>query len=343
MVGPQARIFSTGRRSYRAFRQVGVAAVRELWEEYLLPLNRFIQEPVTDAVAEYQPDVILADQYALAAAVAAHKQGIRWATLCSGVLEVISPEQDPGLHDWAGAQLAQVQRAAGLPADDDGLDLRFSPDLVIATTTPTLNGSRPLPDHYLLIGAALGTRRTDPGFDWDWWDPGLRHVIVTAGTLSDHLVKDFLARMMAALEPMAGRVQVVLNAAADAVPAPPPHVLVAPRVPMLELMPRLDAVICQSGLSTVNEALAHGVPLVVAPIRLGELAVAEQVTRAGAGLKVSFSDASPAQLAAAVTAVLDEPDYRAQAAQIGKEYSAAGGTNAAADRLTALAALVADR
>ena len=123
--------------------------------------------------------------------------------------------------------------------------------------------------------------------------------------------------MMAALEPMAGRVQVVLNTAADAMPDPPPHVLVAPRVPMLDLMPRLDAVICQAGQSTVNEALVHGVPLVVAPIRLGELAVAEQVTRAGAGVAVSFADATPAQLAAAVTAVLDEPGYRAQARRIG--------------------------
>jgi UDP:flavonoid glycosyltransferase YjiC (YdhE family) len=195
-----------------------------------------------------------------------------------------------------------------------------------------------MPDHYVLIGAALGTRRTDPGFRWDWWDPDRQHVLVTAGTLSAHLVHGFLARMLAALEPMASRVQAVVNAAADAIPDPPPHVLVAPRVPMLELMPRLDAVVCQAGQSTVNEALANGVPLVVAPIRLGELAVAEQVTRAGAGIAVSYSDATPAQLAAAVTAVLDEPGYRAQARRISKEYSAAGGTDAAAAHLVALAA-----
>ena len=93
---------------------------------------------------------------------------------------------------------------------------------------------------------------------------------------------------------MAGRVQVVVNADARRVPDPPPNVLVAPRVPMLELMPRLDAVICQAGQSTVNEALVHGVPLVVAPIRLGELATAEQVTRAGAGIAVSFTESTPA-------------------------------------------------
>jgi UDP:flavonoid glycosyltransferase YjiC (YdhE family) len=336
LVGPGVTIYPTGKRSYRAFREVGVAAIRELWDGYLLPLNRFIQDPVDHAVADYQPDVLIADQYALAGALAACRQGIRWATLCTGVLEVTSPEQDPGLHDWVHSKLTRVRESAGLTADDSA-DLRFSPDLVIATTTQALNGTAPLPDHYLLIGAALGSRRTDPGFNWDWWDPGRQHLLVTAGTLSAHLVNDFLARVIAALEPMAGRVQAVLNAAADAVPDPPPHVLVAPRVPMLDLMARLDAVICQSGQSTVNEALAHGVPLVVAPIRLGELAVAEQVTRAGAGIAVSFAEATAAQLTAAMTAVLDEPGYRAHARKIGAEYSAAGGTDAAAARLAALA------
>ncbi len=156
--------------------------------------------------------------------------------------------------------------------------------------------------------------------------------------MAAHLVRGFFARMMAALEPMASRVQAVLNAPADSVPDPPPHVLVAPRVPMLDLMPRLDAVLCQAGQSTVNEALAHGVPLVVAPIRLGEPVTAEHVTRTGAGIAVSFSEATPTQLAAAVTAVLDEPGYRAHARRIGEEFSAAGGTGAAAAHLVPLAA-----
>ena len=66
--------------------------------------------------------------------------------------------------------------------------------------------------------------------------------------------------------------------------------------------------------------------------------MAQQVERAGAGIAVSFSEATPAQLTAAVTAVLDEPGYRAHAQRIGKEYSAAGGTDAAATHLAALAA-----
>jgi zeaxanthin glucosyltransferase len=338
LVGPDATIYPTGKRSYRAFHQVGLAAVRELWDEYVVPLNRFIQRPVDRAVAQYQPDVVFADQYALAGAAAAHKNGIRWATLCAGALELTPPAEDPGLQEWVGSRVEQVRTAAGLPA---GLDLLFSPYLVLATTVRTLTGPVPMPEHWTLVGATLGPRRTDPSFSWDWWDPGRRHVLVTMGTLSDHLVQDFLARMMAALEPMADRVQVVLNAPMDALPDPPPHVLVAPRLPMLELMPCLDVVVCSGGQSTVNESLAHGVPLIVAPIRLGELAVAGQVTRSGAGITVSFAQAATGQLAAAVTATLDQPGYRAQARQAGADYAAAGGSAAAAAHLAALAAAAA--
>jgi len=48
-------------------------------------------------------------------------------------------------------------------------------------------------------------------------------------------------------------------------------------------------------------------------------------------------ESTPAQLAAAVTAVLDEPGYRAHARRIGDEFSAAGGTDAAVAHLVALA------
>jgi zeaxanthin glucosyltransferase len=337
LVGPDATIFPTGKRSYREIPHVGMAAVQGLWDEYVLPLNRFIQRPVDRAVAEYQPDVVVADQYALAGALAAYKHGTAWASLCAGILELTPPAADPGLQEWVRSKLARAWETAGLPADD-GIDLRFSPYLVIATTARALTGTAPMPEHCVLVGAALGSRRTDPSFSWDWLDPGRRHVLVTAGTLSAHLVHGFAARMMSALEPMAGQLQAVLNAAADTMPDPPPHVLVAPRVPMLDLMPRLDAVVCQAGQSTVNEALVHGVPLIVAPIRLHEQTVAEQVTRAGAGIAVSFSAATPAQLAAAVTAVLDEPGYRASARRISEEFSAAGGAGAAAAHLIALAA-----
>ncbi|MEE3921437.1 glycosyltransferase [Micromonospora sp. BRA006-A] len=273
---------------------------------------------------------------ALAGALAAHRRGLPWATFCVGMLELTPPTGEmPEFTGWVRAQVQRVWAMTDVPVDET-IDLR-SPYLVIGLTTTALTGPAPLPPGCVLTGPALGRRPNAPAFAWEAWDPGRRHVLVTVGTMAEHLAADFFRRMTAATAPLAGRVQVILTAGPGLVPDPPPHVLVAPRVPVLELMPRLDALVSHGGLGTVSEALAHGVPVVVAPIRHDHPAVASQVCRAGAGLAVSFGSATPAELTAALSAVLDEPAYRAGARRVGESFAAAGGARAAAAHLAALA------
>ncbi|MEO7261320.1 MAG: glycosyltransferase [Jatrophihabitantaceae bacterium] len=338
LVGPDARIYPTGTRSYRQDTGTGLESARALWTGYLIPLNRFILDPVDAAVAEYRPDVVVADQYAVAGGLAAHRRGLRWATLCTGAMELTPPSWElPGHQEWVAEQLARLWAKAGLPVDA-AIDLRFSPYLVLALTSSALVGTAPLPPRCRLVGPVLGERPTDPAFPWQDWDLDRQHVLITVGTLAEHLARDFYARMLAALEPLAGQVQPVLVAPAEVVPDPPGWLLVAARVPMLDLLPELDAVVCHGGMGTVTEALTHGVPLVVAPIRHDQPAVAAQVARAGAGIAVSFSSASAAELGSAVTAVLTEPAYRAAAHRVAESFTAAGGGAAAVAELAALAA-----
>jgi len=337
LVGPLATIYPTGKRAYRQYAESGMAAARVLWDGYLIPVNRFIRAAADRAVADGRPDVVVADQYALAGALAAARQGVRWATLVTGAMELTPPADLPDLAAWVQEQLARVWAMTDQPAGDP-IDLRFSPYLVVALTTSALTGAAPLPANCVLTGPALGPRPAVPGFAWDEWDPGRRHVLVTVGTASEHMARDFYARTVAALGPMADRLQAVLVASADLVADPPRHALTAARVPMLDLLPRLDAVICHGGMGTVTEALAYGVPLVVAPMRHDQPVVARQVAEAGAGVEVSFESATPADVADAVRAVLEEPGYRASARRIGDSFAAAGGARAAAGHLAALAA-----
>ncbi|MDQ1738643.1 MAG: hypothetical protein QOE53_295, partial [Pseudonocardiales bacterium] len=336
LVGSHDRIYPTGKRYYRQYDGTAVAAARGLWTSYLIPLNRFILEPVEAALAAYRPDVLVADQYAVAAGLAAHRRGVRWATLCTGALELTPPSWElPGHQEWVAEQLARVWAMAGLPVDP-ALDLRFSPYLVLALTSSALVGASPLPPQCRLVGPLLGARPADAGFPWRDWDGDRQHVLVTIGTLSDHLSRDFYPRMAAALAPLRDRVQPVLVAPAGAVP----HLagaLVAERVPMLELLPRLDAVVCHGGMGTVTEALYFGVPLVVAPIRHDQPELARQVAEAGAGITVSFDSAAAAELGTAVAAVLDEPGYRAAARRVAASFAAAGGPAAAVEHLATLA------
>jgi UDP:flavonoid glycosyltransferase YjiC (YdhE family) len=106
---------------------------------------------------------------------------------------------------------------------------------------------------------------------------------------------------------------------------------------MLALMPRLAAVVCHGGLNTVSEALAHGVPLVVAPIRHDQPVNASLVAAAGAGLRIPFNRFTPEELRAAVETVLSNPSYRAAAAAIRQSFATAGGSRAAAEHLEGLA------
>ncbi|MFD9000305.1 glycosyltransferase [Streptomyces sp. NPDC059582] len=114
-------------------------------------------------------------------------------------------------------------------------------------------------------------------------------------------------------------------------------VLVLPSVPQLALLQRAAAVVCHAGHNTVCEALWHGVPLVVAPIRDDQPVVAGQVVDAGAGLRVRFGRVSAARLGAALDSVLHEPGHRAAAGRIRTAFRAAGGASAAATHLDRLA------
>lgn len=137
--------------------------------------------------------------------------------------------------------------------------------------------------HHAYVGPAFGARPAAPGFPWRRLDPGRRRVLVSLGTLNQEAGSRFYRAVLGAAERLAREVQLVLAAPAALVGEVPGHVLLRPSVPQLELLPHLDAVVCHAGHNTVCEALAYGLPLVVAPIRDDQPIVARQVAAAGAG------------------------------------------------------------
>ena len=92
---------------------------------------------------------------------------------------------------------------------------------------------------------------------------------------------------------------------------------------------RGSAVVRHGGHNTVCEALAHGLPLVVALIRDDQPAIAAQVEAAGACASCS---AGPDRTPAALASALGDPGLRAGAERSGGR-SQPGGPAAAADEL----------
>ncbi len=313
-----------------------VAAFRFLWRDFLLPLATSMVPGVVAAVDEFCPDVLVADQQALAGARVAHPRGLPWATSASTSSELTNQFATmPALGTWIHQLQTDFQRGFAVP---DPVDLRFSDQLVLVFTTEALVG--PLgafPGHYVFVGPAIGARPRKPAFPWEWLDPTRHHVVVSLGTVNAEAGGRFFTTVLAAAAPLADRLQVILVAPPDLVGAVGGHVLVREFVPLLDLLPHLDAMVCHAGHNMVCEALAHKVPLVVAPIRDQQPVVAGQVVNAGAGVRVHFGRVGADELRNAITTVLDDPSYRAAAARVQSSFAAAGGAAAAADHLEKLA------
>lgn len=313
----------------------GAAAFRFLWAELLIPLAVSMVPGVAAAVDEFDPDVLVVDQQAPAGALVARQRGLPWATSATTSAELTDQfTAMPKLGAWAQRCLFDFQRYF---AEADPADLRFSDHLVLAFTTTALTGSNgDFPGHYAFVGPSIGERTGVGDFPWSWLRPNRQHVLVSLGTLNQEAGRRFFATAVAAVAPLADRLQVILVAPPHLVTPVPEHILVRDFIPQLELLPQVHAVVSHAGHNTVCEALAHGVPLVVAPIRDDQPVIAGQVTTAGAGIRVHFGRVSAGELRDAIIGVLDDPSYRAAARRIQTSFLAAGGAPAAADHLEKL-------
>jgi len=343
LLGPEARVFAApdaahdgdfvGLRS-RWQEIQGVAALKFFWEDFVVPLGRAMLPGVERAVAEFGPDVVVADQQAIAGPVVARRHRLPWATSATTSAELARPLRTmPKVEEWVVGLQADFQRDADVA---DPVDLRFSDRLVLCfTTTALVCPDQPFPGHFVFTGPALGVRPPTGVFPWDRLDAARRRVLVSLGSLNAEAGRRFFGVVVDAL---ADQVQLVLVAPAGTIEAPPRGSIVAEWVPQLLLLPHMDAVVNHAGHNTVVEALAFGLPQVVAPIRDGQPVVASQLEASGAGIRVRFSRVRVDELRQAVRAVLDEPSYRQAAERIRRSFEVAGGAPTAADHLEELVA-----
>ncbi len=319
----------------------GFAALKVLWERFLVPLADAMAPGVRRAVKRFRPDLVVADQQTLAGGLIAERLRIPWATSASTSAELVGALGGvPKVEAWVTGLVAELRQRIGDPSG--AVDPRFSPYLVLAFTTAELVGlTADVGPQVRWVGPALSSRPHTEAFPWSWLDSGRRTVLVSLGTVNQDAGDRFLTECIEAAlvlgdRARGDRVQTVLVDPRRELRALTDGVLVAPRVPQLELLAHVDAVVCHAGHNTVVEALWHGCPLVVAPIRDDQPVIAQQVVDAGAGIRVKFSRVDATRLGVAIDAVLGEPRYRAAAARIRGSFHAAGGAGAAAVHLEQL-------
>ncbi len=306
----------------KAQKVTGLESFQFFYEEFLVPLTDAMMPGVLRAIDQFNPDLILCDQQALAGALAARLKRLPWATLATTSAAVFNPiVQMPKVKEWMIETLGRVQ-------DRYGLERWERPDLsndlvLILSVRELIAAEEHIPDHFHFIGPSLREEQDAADFPWHLLDSRRRKVYLSLGTINAERSQKFYAKVKEAFTH--SELQLILAAPADMLGPVPDHFIVQRYVPQLALLKKVDAVIFHGGHNTFCETLLHGLPAVVAPIKDDQPVIAEQLVRSGAGLRVHFDRVKSADLAAVTQRVLDEPEFRDAAMRLQRILQASGG------------------
>lgn len=339
LAGPCARVIPLEASRLRALLEPlkemanivrGLESVRFLFEDFVLPLARTTIAEVERAIVEHQPDLIICDQQMLSGAIAARRLGRPWiasVTTTAAILKVWEVADR-----WIVRTLGRLQTEMGLPLVERP-DLSHIANIVFST--PAFSGQfECFQAPFTYVGPSLQARTMRAEFPWDRLDEKLPKLLVSLGTVNLRRDPRFYQTMVAALADQP--VQVIMTAPAGWVANPPANFIVQEHVPQIALLPYLNAVFCHGGHNTVCESLAHGLPLVVTPIRDDQPVIGRQVKSSQAGLTLRFNRLKVEQVREAVFRVLNEKSFQIAAERIAASFAVAGGAPQAVDFLTAL-------
>lgn len=326
------------------------------------------------AAAELSPDVVIADQAHLGAALLHEKLGLPWVGLGISALVIPSIDTAPfgsaqpparDVRDRARTRMItwivhkilfkqttrryQAERiAAGLPPSLGTYFDVVSPQLFLQPTAPSFEYPRSdLPPQVHFIGPLVPS--APPAALPAWWGDleaararGTPIVLVTQGTLATD-PGELLRPTLRALA--ADDVLVIATTgrpfdgpAALGLTAIPANARVAPFVPYHALMPLLSAMITNGGYGGVQIALSHGVPLIVAGGSEEKPEIAARVAWCGAGIDLRTGRPSARKLRRMVRRVLTEPRFRERARVLADEMATFDAPATAADLIERLVA-----
>lgn len=259
---------------------------------------------------EWRPDVLVAEETHYGALIAAERLGLPLASL------VVLAAGTLAARELVAEPLNEVRAEHGLPSDDDASML--SRQLVLAPLPPTYRDPAfPLPPattYFRPFERATAARNGAV-------------VYVTLGTVFNLESGDLFTRVLAGVSELP--VEVVATVGDGIDPAEleplPDNIRVERFVPQAEILPLSSVVVSHGGSGSVLGALAHGLPQVLIPMGADQPLNAARCAQLGLARVLDPVDATPADIGAAVSAVLNDSAYRAAASALQAEYAALPG------------------
>jgi len=288
---------------------------------------------VLAAAAQFRPDVVVVDCMLGAGLVAAERLGLPTAVLVHVLYQ-------PFVCFWGdiSVNVSQCRKAFGMadlaaPATLDQLR-RAAKVLVLVPEAFDYPGA-PRGDETHYVGPILDPAPPGTPHDLGFDPTDDRPLVLVSLSTTPMRQQEALPPILEALAGLSVRGLLTLGGIAVELPSVPPNVAVHRYLPHAEVLPLVSAVVTHAGLSTVMASIAHGIPLLCIPQGREQPLNAARVQACGAGITLEAGAASES-IAAALTAVLDDPSYADAARRLAASIDALGRGQAAVDHVLSL-------
>lgn len=340
------------------------ATLRVIVNDYLLPTLRAKVEELNAALPG--TDLLVASTVQIAAALSAEMTGVRWASVALSPVFFPSAYLEPQPIPFPLPPRLQFT-ANRLGWSIGGVALRRLVDVPVNRIRASLGlppGRNLMQEgsaSHRLTAVAISPAFLAPPPDWPpyvcetgflFWDtpgdwvepPELTEflarpgpvVAFSSGSMSMDVGGAFDTFYRASLEAVlrvGARALVIGADPALLGDTPPERVFALPYAPFSLVYPRVSAVISHGGIGTVAQTLRAGVPTLIVPWGADQFFNGAQLARLGVGRWMQRRSYTAGRGAQAITALLNEPSYRARAQRIAARIATEDGVATLADAL----------
>lgn len=189
-------------------------------------------------------------------------------------------------------------------------------------------------EQYCFVGPAIAPRKEDIEFPFELLEKQ-PVIYISLGTVFNDR-PDFFNLCFAAFADTPWKVVMSIGNTVDQqkLKPIPDNFLVRRYVPQLEVLKYTNLCVTHGGMTTIMEALAQGVPLLVTPLPVSDIMVnARRVAKLGLGVMLDQESLTAESLRNTASHISNDPAFNAHTIQMQEEIHKAGGYTRAADTL----------
>ena len=316
---------------------------------YMLDESLFVIPQILDSIQAEQPDCIVYDTLCLTGRLLAeilHVPAVQSRMVLLFTKQLTQLFQSKSAQDGAGLATfqASMDKVCALyhvqPFEMSSIFTHEEPLNIVALPRAFQIDGASFGDQFCFVGPTLAPRKEGITFPFEQLE-NQPVIYISQGTVYNEK-PDFFNLCFAAFAETPWKVVMSIGNNVDQkqLNPIPSNFLVQPYVPQLEILAYTNICITHGGMMTIMEALAHGVPLVVAPLPVSDITVnARRVEELGLGLMVDEHSLTAESLRNAVLRISNDPAFYARTLQMQEEIRKAGGYIRAAATLQEYATL----